>query len=158
MNSAIDTSLTLIDRDCDETVDATIMSDPERHFVIRSRTVGEALRRAVAADAPRRSFKVGGSAVATNVDFFVIDLKRDKAIRGGITRVIDDGFIDAAAQATKTAMGQADGLLSADATSPLDAVSEMIELRRFLSNAAVRTGARRNRELLFHHVAQQAAE
>ena len=156
MTRAIDTSLTFVAAGRNEPVDVHVFADPHRHLVIRSASVAAAFRTVASAEAPIRRMKVGVAPSSEDVDFFVLDLKRDKTLHREITRVIDEAFLDAVTGALKSAVGRQDGLLHADATLPLDMVGDIVELRRFIVNAAAHKG--RKMDLLFHHASAEAAE
>lgn len=157
MTRAIDTSLTLFDSTKDGPLDVHTFADATRYFSIRNQHVGDALGAIAQRDARRRRVQVGGAGRAVDVEFFVLDLPRDKALSREIAKMLHDAFVDATASALKTT-AEKDGFLDASATGTLDAVEEVIELRRFIANARVAKGGSRKRELLFHHAMPEAAE
>ena len=157
MSHPIETSLTLVNPARGEGVDVHVFADANRYFPIHSRAIGDALREVASRDAPHKRIKVGGGASAVDVEFFVLDLWHDRAISRKLSNIIDKSFLDAVNHALKTAVGTREGLLSDDATTPLDEVSNVIELRRFVSNIAALKGSKRGRsELLFHYAANAA--
>ena len=157
MTRAIETSLTLASPNRDHGVDVHVFADPNRYFPIHNRPISDALREALLHHAPRKRVRVGGGKSAIDVEFFVLDLWHDRAVSRQLAKVIDEGFLDAVNHALKVSFGTREGLLSDDATTPLDEVSNVIELRRFVSNIAAMTVPKRGgSELLFHYAANAA--
>ena len=151
MTQTLETSLTVFSAGSGDNIDVHTFADPDRHFVIRDRGLGEALWRIASREAPRERVK-GSVTSASDVEFLVLDMWRDKETEREIATVIDDGFLDAVNNALKSVVGKTDGLLNEEATIPLEAVQAIADLRRFLANAAaIRRAKRTKADLLFHH-------
>lgn len=80
MTPTLETSLTVFSTGSGENIDVHTFADPDRHFVIRDKEVGEALWRLASREAPRKRVKVGSVTSASDIEFFVLDIWRDKDI------------------------------------------------------------------------------
>lgn len=151
MTPSLDNSLSIVQRSPAAQIDYKTFQDPDLHFVIRNRRVADAFRKVALAEAKLRKLRVGSKTENAEVEFWVFDLLDDEALRKSLGAEYTQSLRSALEDAIRD-LSVGPDMIDGPKTS-LDAVEDLIALRKFLANAAELARKKgRKSELLFHHV------
>lgn len=133
-------------------------ADADVHFILKDRSLAEALARFAMSDLAIAKANVGSKETHSTVEFFSLDLKKNKKEIGKLFKLVATRWLQSL-QSVELLRQEADGnLFSADLTDAVDLVVEIAALRRFLMNATDPTmlSKKKRTVLLFHHTAENA--
>jgi hypothetical protein len=158
MSQAIDLDTTLIfvnrsaiDKPKEYLISADDFADPDRSLSIRDEAVAEKLRSFAMQEMALIKIAVGAPNSA--IEFFHLDLKRDKKAVAKLESLCSMVWLRANQKLERVREETKETFFSATLTGPIDAVVRAAELRQFLVNATnkrVQTKTGRS-ILLFHH-------
>ncbi len=136
-----------------------VFSSEDQHLIIRDAELTRALRDfAMREGMAMATIPVGSSDENTPVEFFYLDVKKNKKEMARLSKLLGRRWLQVM-QNAELARDEADGnLLSADVTGPLDAVENLIEVRRFIVNGTDPSvlAKKKRTVLLFHHSRENA--
>lgn len=154
MTPDLQTSFTLVDEQISGTMDYRTFADADRHFIIKNNGLAEEVLKLAMREAAVLRIDVGSENTHNVVEFYAFDLQGDKHLLDEIGQIVYLEWIDALHDAIRSSVISKGDFLSDALTTPLDVVSDLTDMRRFVINAASKKKLKRKLgKLLFHHMA-----
>lgn len=140
-------------------IGSDVFGSEDQHLIIRDADLARSLRDfAMREGMAVATIPVGASDDKTPVEFFYLDVKKNKKEVAKLSKLLGRRWL-AVIQNAEVARDDADGnILSADLTGPMDAVENLIEVRRFIVNGTDPSMLTKKKRtvLLFHHSRENA--
>lgn len=139
-------------------IGATTFGSKHEHCVLSDEPTAEFLRSVGMAELGFAKVLVGSKDHPESVEFFAIDVKRNKKLVDRLRKFLTVRWVElVAAFEKKRAEGDGDAL-SVELNEAAGAIESFIELRRFLNNGTDPEGLKKSKRtvLLFHHSSTNA--
>ena len=144
-----------------DVIDADAFASEDQHIILNDTDLAASLRDfAMREGMALAKIAVGSKEDSTPVEFFWLDVKKNKKEVTKLTRLLSRRWLESI-QEVELAREDADGnLLAPEITSALGAIESMINVRRFLANGTEPSilSKKKRTVLLFHHTLANAPE
>jgi len=154
MTPDLPTSFTLLDGHLSEPINYELFADADRYIEIRNDRLAQGILKLAMREAAKISLEVGSISTHSVVEFYAFDIKSDKHLLREIGQIVYLGLMDAFYEALRSSALLKGEFLSDALTAPLDVVSDLTDIRRFVANASSRKSSKtKPKKLLFHLMA-----
>jgi hypothetical protein len=140
-------------------VDDVALGDHDQHLVLPTGDFADALRKLAMEELKPTQIRVGSKEANYPVEFFVLDLKRDKVAVAKLKKIVTRHW-RRVVNNFEIARDETGDIFSDTLSGAANEIEEWITLRRFLSNALNPELIRKSKRsvLLFHHEDANAPE